>query len=210
MLLIRKEEGKENQTSTDCTFIHFILAISCRNLDVCLEVQPSLSAKHLLSLSCRSRRWIQMRPLAAMLASSPLSPSFPLCRSHSLSLPLSAILMLNSYSLAGRCRNNHQAQHSFSMPGRKWPGQLLAIQPETLFGWPTLWHNLLSTVTLRLLFPFHYPFLLPDFKPTYLIQQKFPLKLKYFIRLTWNKGENNLCWCQKKKKKKGLIHLHKM
>lgn len=72
--------------------------------------------------------------------------------SFSFSLSLSAILMLNSYSLSGRRRNNHQAQHSVSMPGRKWPGQLLAIQPETLFGWPTLWQRLLSNVTLTALF----------------------------------------------------------
>ena len=56
----------------------------------------------------------------------------PTLFSLSSSLLLSAILMLNTYSVAGRCRNNRRAQQSFSMPGRKWPGQLLAIQPGTL------------------------------------------------------------------------------
>lgn len=66
----------------------------------------------------------QMRPLAAIPSPAPLP------RPPSVPVSLSAILMLNSYSAAGRCTNHHRAQHS-SMPGRKWPGQLLAIQPET-------------------------------------------------------------------------------
>lgn len=83
------------------------------------------SVKHVADLlsvsSCGSRTRTQARPLA-MLAS--------------LSLSLSAILMLNSCSLAGWRRNNHRAQHSFSMPDRKWPRQLLVIQPE-IFVWVT-------------------------------------------------------------------------
>lgn len=53
--------------------------------------------------------------------------------------PPSAILTLNSFSLSERCRNSHQGSALLLITGRKWPGQLLAIQPETLFGWPTLW-----------------------------------------------------------------------
>lgn len=87
-----------------------------------------------------------MRPLGATLASIPPSPAF----SHS-----SAIFLLNSCRPTGWCLNHRQAQHFSSEPGRKRPGQLLAIQPETLFGWPTLWHYFFSTVT-----PFFF-FLLP-------------------------------------------------
>lgn len=57
------------------THFSFHLVLSCCNVNVCLEVLPSSSAKHLLSvLSCRSWTWTQMKPLAAMLASIPLSP----------------------------------------------------------------------------------------------------------------------------------------
>lgn len=37
------------------------------------------------------------------------------------------------------CRNNHQGSALLLISSRKWPRQLLAIQPKTLFGWPTLW-----------------------------------------------------------------------
>lgn len=48
--------------------------------------------------------------------------------------PPSAILLLNSLSLSEPCRNSHQGSALLLITGRKWPRQLLAIQPETLFG----------------------------------------------------------------------------
>lgn len=110
------EGKKRNKTTLTVSETHFHLSV-WRYHHVYL---PSICF-----LSYRLDKRIQMRILA-MLASILFGPLF-----LSLSLSPSAILMLNSYSVAGRCRNNHRAQHSFSMPGRKWPGQLLAIQPET-------------------------------------------------------------------------------
>lgn len=84
-------------------------------------------------------------------------PCWPLFLSLSLHVSHFNAELIQSGS--GWCRNNHRAQHSFSKPGRKWPWQLLAIQPETLFGWPTLWHYLFSTVTPTALFVFLLGFL---------------------------------------------------
>lgn len=79
--------------------------------------------------------------------------------------PPSAILMLNSFSLSERCRNSHQGSALLLITGRKWPGQLLAIQPETLFGWPTLWllkkKKVTPTALFLFLLIFHYCLFFP-------------------------------------------------
>lgn len=109
------------------------------------------------------------RPLAAMLASIPPPLS-----------PLTAILMLNSHTVrpVGWCRNNRRAQHSVSVPGRKWPGQLLVIQPRSLFGWPTLWHYLFSTVAHFLISPDLQSWMIQK----HLLKKKFLTPLSHF---TW-------------------------